>query len=154
WWNSTCSTSQGNGTADENYLYAYYHGMGSSSDNVSPVASQYGDSGNNFPTFPTQAGRLFIDWAADCGNPPAAATQAQLAAEAASYADHLAGSQTIGVNDEIVIVSPSGTNPGGGFGSSYCAYHSWARRANTSLVSYTNLPFIPDQGGNCFADTV
>src|SRR5262249_24094040 len=56
--------------------------------------------------------------------------------------------------DEIVIVSPSGTNPGGGFGSSYCAYHSWARRANTSLVSYTNLPFIPDQGGNCFADTV
>jgi Ricin-type beta-trefoil lectin domain/Putative Ig domain len=155
WWASGCQASQGNGVRDENYLYGYYHGMGSSSDNVSPVASQYGDSGNNFPTFPTQAGHLFIDWAADCSDPPASATQAQLAAEASSYADSLAaGGQAIGINDQIVVVSPSGTNPGGGFGTQYCAWHSWARRANSSQVSFTNLPFIPDQGRNCFANTV
>lgn len=154
WWNSSCPTTQGNGVTDQNYLYNYYHGMGSSSDNVSPVASQYGDSGNNFPTFPTQAGQLFIDWAADCTDPPASATDAQLAAEAASYADSLAaGGQTIGINDQIVVVSPSGTNPGGGFGS-YCAWHNWTTRADNSMISFTNLPFIPDQGGNCFANTV
>jgi len=155
WWSSTCTGQEGNGASDESYLYNFYNGMGSSSDKVSPVASQYGDSGDNFPTFPTQAGHLFIDWAVDCSNPPAAATQTQLGDEAASYANYLdAHGQSIGINDQIVVVSPSGTNPGGGFGSSYCAWHSWVEIASTAVVSYTNLPFILDQGSNCGADFV
>src|SRR5215472_5685466 len=60
WWSSTCSGQLGNGGADESYLYDYYHGMGSPADNVSPVASQYGDSSATHPTFPTAAGQTFI----------------------------------------------------------------------------------------------
>jgi Ricin-type beta-trefoil lectin domain len=55
---------------------------------------------------------------------------------------------------QIVVVSPSGTNPGGGFGSAYCAYHNWAQYSSTQLLSWTNLPYIPDQGSGCGANLV
>jgi serine protease len=38
-----------------------------------------------------------------------------------------------------------------GFGTDWCAYHS-ATNSGSSLVSYTNLPYIPDAGGNCGAN--
>jgi hypothetical protein len=155
WWSSTCPSQQGNGSADESYLYNYYHGMGSASDNISPIASQYGDSSSTFPTFPTAAGQAFITWNVLCSDPPASATDAQLAATAASYASFLAGQgHTIDNNTEIVVVSPSGTNPGGGFGSQYCAYHNWTQMSNGTFLSWTNLPYIPDAGGNCGANFV
>ena len=155
WWNSSCTNTQSQGGADESYLYNYYHGMGSAADNVSPVASQYGDSIATHPAFPTVAGRAFITWNADCADPPASATDAQLAAEAASYASTLASEgYTINNNTQIVVISPSGTNPGGGFGSQYCAYHNWTRMSNGTYLSWTNLPYIPDQGGNCGANFV
>ncbi|HLX47166.1 MAG TPA: ricin-type beta-trefoil lectin domain protein [Streptosporangiaceae bacterium] len=155
WWSSTCPSQQGNGSADENYLYNYYHGMGSVYDNISPIASQYGDSSGTFPGFPTAAGQAFITWNVACSDPPQSATDAQLAAEAASYASFLAGEgYTIDNNTQIVVVSPSGTNPGGGFGSQYCAYHNWTQMSNGTLLSWTNLPYIPDAGGNCGANFV
>ncbi len=155
WWNSSCSNTQGNGAADEAYLYDYYHGMGSASDNISPIATQYGDSGGHHPTFPSVAGQAFIAWNADCTDPPQSATDAQLGAEAASYASYLT-SQGVNItnNTQIVVVSPSGTNPGGGFGSKYCAYHNWAQLGSGALLSWTNLPYIPDQGGNCGANII
>jgi serine protease len=155
WWKSNCSGQQGNGAADQTYLYNYYHGMGSSADDLSPIASQYSDSTGTHPTFPTAAEHLFIAWNVSCSNPPASATDAQLAAQAASYASLLASEgYTINNNTQIVVVSPSGTNPGGGFGSSYCAYHNWTQLGNGTFLSWTNLPYIPDQGGNCGADSV
>jgi Ricin-type beta-trefoil lectin domain len=155
WWDSSCSTTQGHGDADETYLYDYYHGMGSSADNISPITSQYGDSSGTHPTFPTIAGQAFIAWNADCTDPPASATDAQLATEAASYAAFLATQgYTINNNTQIVVISPSGTNPGGGFGSQYCAYHNWTQMNGGTFLSWTNLPYIPDQGGNCGANFV
>ena len=155
WWKSGCGDTQGNGGPDESYLYDYYHGMGSSADNVSPITSQYGDSNGTHPTFPTVAGHAFITWNADCTDPPASATDAQLAAEAASYASFLVSKgYTVDNNTQIVVISPSGTNPGGGFGSQYCAYHNWTQMSDGTFLSWTNLPYIPDQGGNCGANFV
>lgn len=160
WWlaNPNCSGSPNNGGADETYLYNFYHGMGSSSDTLSPVASQYYGPTGNFPLYPTVAGKGFIQWNVDCTNPPTSATDAQLAAEAVSYATYLAssagGSHAINNNTQIIVVSPSGTNPGGGFGSSYCAYHNWAQYSSTQLISWTNMPYMPDQGSNCGANLV
>jgi hypothetical protein len=155
WWKSNCSDTQGNGSADETYLYDYYHGMGSSADNVSPIASQYGDANGTHPTFPTVAGQAFITWNADCTDPPQSATDAQLAAEAASYASFLQSSGfTIDNNTQILVISPSGTNPGGGFGSQYCAYHNWTQMSDGTFLSWTNLPYIPDAGGNCGANII
>jgi Ricin-type beta-trefoil lectin domain len=155
WWNSGCTNTQGNGGADETYLYDYYHGMGSSADNVSPIASQYGDSSGTHPTFPTAAGQAFITWNADCTDPPQSASDAQLAAEAASYASYLrSAGYPIDNNTQIVVISPSGTNPGGGFGSQYCAYHNWTQMSDGTFLSWTNLPYIPDAGGNCGANII
>jgi hypothetical protein len=155
WWSSTCPSQQGNGSTDESYLYNYYHGMGSVPDNISPIASQYGDSNGTFPAFPTAAGQAFITWNVACSDPPQSATDAQLAAEAAGYASFLASEgYTIDNNTQILVVSPSGTNPGGGFGSQYCAYHNWTQMSDGTFLSWTNLPYIPDAGGNCGANFV
>jgi serine protease len=153
WWSSTCSGQLGNGGNDEAYLGALYSGIGTSSDTEAPIASQYGPTD---PIYPTVAGHALIQENVYCdGAVPASATDAQLAAVAVAYANFLAsGGHSINNNTQIVVVSPSGTNPGGGFGSQYCAYHNWAQYSSTQLLSWTNLPYMPDQGGNCGANFV
>jgi len=151
WWNSGCSGSQGNGQADESYLYNYWHGMGTGSDGLSNVQTQYSDSSGHRPRYPvTSPGHVFYDWYALCSDPPQSATDGQLAAVAQAQAVYLNSHGTpIGRSDQIIVVSPSGTNPGGGFGN-YCAYHNWTNGPN-GLLSWTNMPYLPDQGVNCGA---
>jgi hypothetical protein len=152
WWASGCAAQQGNGAADETYLYNYFHGMGAAGDGLSSVQSQYGDSAGDHPAYPTTLGHAFAGWAADCDpSVPAAATDAQLAAVAVAYATYLTSTGvTVNRSTQIDVVSPSGTNPGGGFGSQYCAYHNVTQYAGANL-SWTNMPFLPDQGANCGA---
>jgi Ricin-type beta-trefoil lectin domain len=155
WWSSTCAGQQGNGGTDEGYLASFYQGLGTTSDLQSPVDSQYYGPAGSYPTFPTVAGQEFITENVACSNPPASATDAQLAAEADSYASFLAGQgHSINNNTQIVVVSPSGTNPGGGFGAQYCAYHNWTTYSSSQLLSWTNLPYMPDQGSTCGASLV
>jgi serine protease len=119
------------------------------------VLTQYTDSAGHRARFPvTPQGHVFSDWGVYCSNPPASATDRQLAAVAVAYASYLnAHGTTIGRNDQIIVISPSGTNPGGGFGSQYCAYHNWAAYGSGD-ISWTNLPYMPDQGGNCGANII
>lgn len=154
WWASGCSDQQGNGSADETYLYNLYHGIGTTSDNESQVAAQYYGPAGSYPLYPVAGTTgVFGTWNTDCTDPPASATQAQLAAEADGYASSLAGEgYTITNNTQIVVVSPSGTNPGGGFGSQYCAWHSWTSYSTSQELSYTNLPYLPDVGSTCGAN--
>lgn len=150
WWLSTCPAQRGHGGADEAYLYRLYSGLGSASDYLSPITSQYYGPAGSYPVFPTVAGRAFIAWNADCANPPSVSTGAQLASEAMSYARYLASEgYPVDGNTQIVVVSPSGINAGGGFGAIYCAYHNWARYSPGKLISWTNLPYIPDAGWKC-----
>jgi hypothetical protein len=154
WWNSSCSNTQGNGSDAESYLYGFTHGMGGPTDHQTPVDAQYNDSAGDYPTSPVPSNQVFASWNADCTDPPASATDAQLASEAAGYASYLQGQGfTIGNSTQIVVVSPSGTNPGGGFGSQYCAYHNVTSFGSGSL-SWTNLPYMPDAGSNCGANFV
>src|SRR5215469_15424984 len=152
WWSSTCGSQQGNGASDEAYLYDYFHALSGPDDGWSPIMSQYGDQFGDVPTYPRA---IWGNWAVDCNDPPQTASQGQLANEAAGYAQFLAGGGTpIDQNTQIIVVSPSGTNPGGGFGSTYCAWHSWTASSGGNPFSYTNLPYMPDQGGNCGANAV
>jgi hypothetical protein len=158
WWdaNPVCPGGQTNGDADEQYLSNFYHALGSKNDNISPISSQYfQDAKANYPTFPTLAGHSFVDWNVDCTDPPQSATNADLAAEAVSYAGYLSSEgYSIDGNTQIVIVSPTGDNPGGGFGTKYCAFHATAQYSSTQSITYTNLPYQPDQGSNCGANDV
>jgi hypothetical protein len=151
WWRSSCSASAGNGAADEQYLYSYFHALGGPADGWSPVSSQYADKRGSAPAFPRG---VWGGWAADCADPPQSATDQQLADEAGAYALYLSGhGVTIGSNTQIIVVSPSGANPGGGFGTSYCAWHSW-NSSGTGQYSFTNVPYLPDQGSKCGAGPV
>ena len=78
---------------------------------------------------------------------PAKATTAQLAAEALKAAG-ITGDYS--VNAQYVIMSPSGTHPGGFSGSNFCGWHSSTPIPGGGNLSYTNLPFVPDLGvGAC-----
>jgi serine protease len=85
-------------------------------------------------------------WFDDTNAVPAHPTDSQVAAEAlngvAKFGYHANGS--------YVVATPTG-HSSAGFGSSFCAYHS-ATSYNGKLVSYTNLPYMPDAGGSCGAN--
>jgi hypothetical protein len=146
WWKSSCAGQQGHGAADESYLTSFFNARGLSSDMLSAVMTQYHGTAGQRSEF---GSKVLYGTAFDCSNPPQAATQTQLGNVAVTYANYFKSKgQPINVNTQIVIVSPSGTNPGGGFGTEYCAWHSWAPDGSLEL-SYTNDPYMPDQGYNC-----
>jgi hypothetical protein len=78
---------------------------------------------------------------------PAGASQSQLAAEARRAASHFS-SAPLGANAQIVVVTPSGASPQG-FGTSYCAWHSYTTSSAVGTIAYTNLPYMPDAGAAC-----
>jgi hypothetical protein len=53
-------------------------------------------------------------------------------------------------NASYVVATPHDHSTQG-FGTQWCAYHSSTLSGN-ELVSYTNLPYMPDAGGNCGAN--
>jgi len=75
---------------------------------------------------------------------PSAPSDAQIQAEAANAARHF-GSGT-SVNVQIVVATPSGHSTPG-FGTQWCAYHGAV--ASLPNVTYTDLPYMTDAGGNC-----
>ncbi|MGA9420488.1 MAG: hypothetical protein WBV40_15195, partial [Candidatus Cybelea sp.] len=85
-------------------------------------------------------------WFDDKNAVPAHPTDSQVAAEAlngvAKFGYHANGS--------YVVATPTG-HSSSGFGTQWCAYHS-ATSYNSKLVSYTNLPYMPDAGGSCGAN--
>jgi serine protease len=148
WWYSSGNPS-GGGAALETSLYQLFHGIGQPGDAWSMTLSQYKDSSGTGPQFGTG---VWGDWAVDTAStPPATATDAQIAAEAVSWADHwnVAGD----ANAQIVVVSPQGDDPGGGFPANYCAWHDQSADPLGKFVAYTNLPYLPDAGASCGAAT-
>ncbi|MDA8069031.1 MAG: putative Ig domain-containing protein, partial [Actinomycetota bacterium] len=95
----------------------------------------------------------------------AGSTSSGLAQEAIAAAAHFGNaSQSQNANAIYFIVSPSGTNPGGGFGSLYCGWHDNTTDANDGItvtpsysgedLYFVNMPYVPDAGTTCGANTV
>jgi hypothetical protein len=76
---------------------------------------------------------------------PAHPTDGQVAAEALVAVSHFG----YDANGSYIVATPTG-HSSNGFATSWCAYHS-ATTSGGKLVSYTNLPYMPDAGGNCGA---
>jgi serine protease len=81
-----------------------------------------------------------------------AASATQIAQEAANAAVHFSNPP----GAQYVIVSPTGTDPDGWLDpvNGYCAYHDNAQDPMVGGVSgadvpYTNMPYVPDVGGQC-----
>jgi len=91
-------------------------------------------------------------WFDSASAAPAGTSQSQLAAEARRAASHFSPSP-LGANVQFVVVTPHGASPQG-FGTSYCAWHSYTTSAAVGTIAYTNLPYIPDAGAACGQDFV
>jgi hypothetical protein len=88
-------------------------------------------------------------WFDDKDAIPANPTDGQVAAESLLGVKHF-GYDSSG---SYVVVTAHG-HSSSGFGTSYCAYHSSTQDSKSDLVSYTNLPYIPDAGSSCGASII
>lgn len=95
-----------------------------------------------------QTGQLAGTWV-DSTNPvPGSPSDFQIQTEAGKLMAQ------VGFNKyaSYVVATPHGHNSPG-FGSGFCAYHG-ATNQGGHVISYTNLPYMTDAGGNCGENSV
>jgi len=119
------------GSAYNNIYTQYYMTSGASTINITNPRRQLGGI-----------------WEDDKNAVPAHPTDSQVATEAVAGVAHFGYDP----NGSYVVATPTG-HSSSGFGTSYCAYHG-ATSSGGKLVSYTNLPYMPDAGGNCGANFI
>ena len=118
------------------YLSNLFSGLGASPDAWSTITSQYTDS-TGHPSF---SGSVLVGVWQDTSAPPVQ-DQSTLAAEADAFASSQGITDT--TDAQVVIASQSGTSFSDGFGTQYCAWHSYSNEP------YTNLPYLLDVGSTC-----
>ena len=149
------------------YQQEFFKGLGTDGERWSSVMTQYCDqvtSGAStcpatnafhiaYPSGSTLAGV----WYDDSTAVPAVATDSQIEQEAVAAAIHF-GNNSPGANsdNQYIITSPTGTDPGSVFQQQDCAWHASTTNLSWSGddVAYTNMPYIPDQGSTCGQDSV
>lgn len=121
----------GGGTGIHNIYTQYYEVSGSKTIYITNPSKQYGGA-----------------WEDDTDPVPLNPTNAQVATEALRGVAHFGYNS----NASYVVATPHGRSTLG-FGTKFCAYHSSAWSGGR-LVSYTNLPYVPDAGHNCGANWI
>ncbi|GAA1949848.1 hypothetical protein GCM10009838_01160 [Catenulispora subtropica] len=135
--------SDGNGV--QSYMQNLFGGLGTGSDTWSTVTSQYTDNSGSGPSF--NGAVLAGSWVDDSGAAPQAASQQDIANEAENGVQHFGING--GTDVQMVVLSPSGTNPDNFPNAGFCAWHDW-----DGNVSYTNMPYVLDAGNGCGAGSV
>jgi hypothetical protein len=159
-------------------LQTLFAGLGTGGEQWSGIMTQYcdgaavgatvcseGDSQIPYPTGGVLAGTWYDSSTASSSQESAGLTGHQLAAEAEAAASHFGNTdQTSNRDTQYVIVSPTGTNPDGWSNpqTGYCAYHDDTHDASIDgggavagpVAAFTNLPYVPDAGTSCGADSV
>jgi Ricin-type beta-trefoil lectin domain/Putative Ig domain len=144
--------SDPNQVASATYLEDFFSGLGNNQadDTWSTITAPYADS-TGVPGF---SGLVYEGVFNDTSTPPLHASNAQIGAEADTFATN---QNITDLNDaQIVVATQSGTCPKGFAGTGcptstnpYCAYHSFSNEP------YINLPYMPDAGANkCANDSV
>jgi serine protease len=101
-------------------------------------------SKKNYPTNPK--GQLGGVWFDNTNQIPQNPTDLQVANES------LNGVKKFGYDvNASYVVATAHDHSTIGFGTQWCAYHS-STQSGSNLVSYTNLPYMPDAGEACGAD--
>ncbi|MBV9382500.1 MAG: hypothetical protein JO242_17775, partial [Streptosporangiaceae bacterium] len=104
----------------EQYMQSFVSGLGQSGDNWSTITSQYTDSSGQGPVFGGSV--LAGTWIDDGSAAPQSASQSDIAAEAVTAAQHFGVS---GDDIQVIVLSPSGTNPDGFPNAGWCAWHDY-----------------------------
>jgi hypothetical protein len=126
-------------------LKTYSRVMGGSGHNN--IYTQYYQIVNSTTTYITnpkqQLGGVWFD---DTNSVPSHPTDSQVAQESLNGVAHFGYDP----NGSYIVATPT-QHSSQGFGTQWCAYHS-ATTYNSQLVSYTNLPYMPDAGSSCGAN--
>ena len=115
------------GSAYNNIYTQYYGPSGHITNPSAQYAGAYYDNTNAVPKHPTDA---------------------QIAAEA----KYVVGKVGYNANWSYVVLTPHGKSTRG-FATQWCAYHS-STVYNNQIVSYTDLPYMPDGGSSCGANII
>jgi len=126
-------------------LKAYTKAMGGSGHNN--IYDQYYEKVGSTTTYITNPKKQLAGmWEDDKTPVPTHPTDSQIQQEALLGVAHFG----YNANASYVVATPTG-HSSSGFATSWCAYHG-ATYSGGKVVSYTNLPYMPDAGGNCGAD--
>ncbi|MFY9631962.1 MAG: hypothetical protein WAJ94_10195 [Candidatus Cybelea sp.] len=118
------------GSSHNNIYTQYYEIVSGKTIYIKNPSSQYGGAWEDNARVPRQP------------------TDSQVAAEALKGVAHFG----YDADASYVVATPHGRSTAG-FGTDWCAYQG-ATSSHGKLVSYTDLPYIPDAGANCGANFV
>jgi hypothetical protein len=121
------------------YLVNFFTAMGGSSW-INTDTQYYQTTGGYNQNITNPSAQLAGVWYDTSSSPPSNYTDAQVAQEADKGSAHFG----YNANANYFVVTPTGTAESG-FGTQWCAYHS----IDSSNVSYTDFPYVPDQGSGC-----
>ena len=128
-------------------LKKYAKAMGGSGHN--DIYTQYYEkSGSKTVDIKNPRHQFAGAWEDDTNAVPTHPTDAQVAAESLQGVAHFGYK----ANASYVVATPT-QHSSTGFGTQWCAYHS-ATYSGGHLVSYTNLPYMPDAGSSCGSDII
>ena len=131
-------------TSAQSYVNGFFNNVGGS--RWGNTTKQYCQTLSGTPSCPINApGQLAGTWN-DTSFVPSSPTQSDIQAEANRAAQHFVGSPN--ANDDFMVFTPSNHSESG-FGTSWCAYHS-----SSGSLSYSYMPYQPDAGVNCGANSV
>jgi hypothetical protein len=165
----TALTGDASGMAPR--LQEMFKGLGTGGELWSGVMTQFCDGvasgASSCPAnaahvgYPTGGGVLAGVWVDSAAAAPAQASANQLGTEAYAAVQHFGNlSAAANRNVQYVVVSPTGTHPGGYNTTSgnFCAWHDYNVDAGVTSAygpfAFTNLPYIPDMGASCGASYV
>jgi len=96
-------------------------------------------------------GMLAGTWFDNATAAPKHPTQAQLGAEAVRAAAHFGNTSSASNASVQYVIATSHGNSASGFGTSYCAWHSYTG-SSYGNIAFTNLPYMTDAGASCGAN--
>ncbi len=163
-------TLSGDTSGEAPYLQEFFKGLGTNNELWSGVMTQYCEgvsagatscpaSNTSHVAYPTGGNVLAGVWVDESAAAPSAATGHQIGVEAMNAANHFGNtSGTLNRDAQYIIASPTGTNPDNWLTQGFCAWHDYngdstlsggAVSSSIGDFSFTNLPYITDQGTSC-----
>jgi serine protease len=116
------------------------------------IATQYYQIVGGTTTYISNPSSNASLWADNKDKIPSHPTDSQVQAEAWEGVQHFNGG-TPDPNGAYIVVSSYHHDPQGFLSSGWCAYHG-ASSKNGNIISYTNMPYMPDGGSSCGANFV
>jgi hypothetical protein len=151
--------------APKMYLIIWGYKLAGDANKVKPLLEQYakvigGSQYNNIYTqyyqilsgvetnITNPSNQFGAIWSDNANAVPPHPTNTRIAAEAIKGVAHFGYDP----NGSYVVATPH-LHSSSGFGTSWCAYHS-STIFEGKVISYTDLPYIPDAGGSCGANFI